>query len=185
MVSRANFDNSEETQNEDEIFKSLTHQIRRNIIRSLGEKKELTFSDIHKKIGTIDSPTLSYHLKSLKYLIDQSENEYYLTDVGIEAYNLLNRITESTLYKKGKKSFMIANIITIVCWTLILFLVPFLISTGLEKSLRVTIIILLNVVAQINFQLSWQLWGRSWKTSYKNRRRKRKLKKRQDKTTKE
>jgi DNA-binding transcriptional ArsR family regulator len=49
---------------EDEIFKLLTHQTRRNIIKVLGER-DLTFSQIQKKLE-IDSPTLSYHLKTMR-----------------------------------------------------------------------------------------------------------------------
>ncbi|MFX1286916.1 MAG: winged helix-turn-helix domain-containing protein, partial [Promethearchaeota archaeon] len=62
--------------NEDAIFKSLSHEIRRNIIRHIGDKKESTFSDIKNNIMSIDSPTLSYHLKSLIPLITQEEGKY-------------------------------------------------------------------------------------------------------------
>ena len=172
MVSQANKDVKTSKQDEDEIFKSLSHQIRRDVIRTLGEVKGQTFSEMQKVLGSIDSPSLSYHLKSLSFLIEQSENTYELTDVGEGAYLLLNRIDDNTQNKKGKKHFMIANIGTIVCWTIIMFAVPFLIQSQLEKSLLITIIILLNVVAQINFQLTWQLWGRTWQKSRKSRKRK-------------
>jgi len=51
------------TSKEDEIFKLLTHQKRRNIIKVLGER-DLTFSQIKRNLE-IDSPTHSYHLKSM------------------------------------------------------------------------------------------------------------------------
>lgn len=158
MVSQTANKNFLPKQDENEIFKSLSHQIRRNIIRTLGEGQELTFSEIQKFIGPLDSPTLSYHLKSLNFLIYQDESVYYLTDVGMGAYLLLNRIDDTAQNKKGKKHFLMANIGTIICWTIIMFAVPFLIQSQLETPLLITIIILLNVVAQINFQISWQLW---------------------------
>ncbi|WP_371804307.1 ArsR/SmtB family transcription factor [Candidatus Lokiarchaeum ossiferum] len=171
MTSQATHNDIVSKQDENEIFKSLNHQIRRNIIRTLGEGLELSFSEIQKVIGPLDSPTLSYHLKSLNFLVNQDESMYSLTDVGVGAYLLLNRIDDNTQNKKGKKAFLIANIGTIVCWTIIMFAVPFLIQSQLEPPLLITIIILLNVVAQINFQISWQLWGRSWKKSRKSRKR--------------
>ena len=55
--------------NEDEIFKSLAHKLRRKIIKEIGNSKKLLFSEIRKRLKPIDSPTLSYHLKSLETLL--------------------------------------------------------------------------------------------------------------------
>lgn len=66
---------------EDELFKTLTHQIRRDIIKILGES-ELTFTQIKNQLGSIDSPTLSYHLKNLNPLITQVANKYKLSEIG-------------------------------------------------------------------------------------------------------
>ena len=144
---------------EGEIFKSLTHEIRRNIIKALGMKDQSSFTDIKNAIGDIDNPTLSYHLKSLKHLINQKSDHYFLTDIGRVALLLMDRIDQSKRLRKGKKTFLYANIITIVCWTLVAFLIPNLIALFISVSLLIIIIIVINVVIQINSFLIWRLWG--------------------------
>ena len=51
---------------EEELIKSLSHKIRRDIIKFIGDGGELTFTEIKNFIESIDSPSLSYHLKSLQ-----------------------------------------------------------------------------------------------------------------------
>ncbi|MFX0075824.1 MAG: ArsR/SmtB family transcription factor, partial [Candidatus Hermodarchaeota archaeon] len=65
---------------EDEIFKLLTHPTRRNIIKVLGER-DLTFSQIQKNLN-IDSPTLSYHLKSMNQFVLQKKSKYSFSEIG-------------------------------------------------------------------------------------------------------
>jgi DNA-binding transcriptional ArsR family regulator len=101
---------------QDSIFKSLTHSIRREIIKHVGVEKGLTFSAIKKAIDPIDSPSLSYHLKSLAPLISQKEGKYVLSEIGIAAFNLLLKTDQNSQLKKYKKSFIIAYIITVICW---------------------------------------------------------------------
>ena len=79
---------------EDEIFKSLSHQVRRDIIKFLGENP-LSFTEINKNLEPIDSPTLSYHLKSLQLLLIQKMNRYELSEIGEAAFNLLSKTDES------------------------------------------------------------------------------------------
>jgi len=69
------------TSKEDEIFKILTHDTRRNIIKVLSDK-DLTFSEIKRGLEPIDSPTLSYHLKSMKQFIIQKNSKYSFSDIG-------------------------------------------------------------------------------------------------------
>ncbi len=83
---------SKHIQSEDEIFKSLNHPIRRNIIRVLGNNKSLSFSEILSNMDSIDSPSLSYHLKSLRFSINQNKTKYFLIKIGKSAFNLLTRI---------------------------------------------------------------------------------------------
>jgi len=73
---------------EQEVFKALDHQMRRDILRYVGEGKNLTFTDILNATGT-DSPTLSYHLRSLAPFIEQRDGKYGLTSIGKAAYTLL------------------------------------------------------------------------------------------------
>ncbi len=78
------FDNFEQG-----AFKALENQKRRDILRLIGEKKSIAFTDILSTSKIPDSPTLSYHLRELAPFIDQREGKYELTSLGKDAYNLL------------------------------------------------------------------------------------------------
>jgi DNA-binding transcriptional ArsR family regulator len=81
---------------EESLFKTLSHQIRRDIIRVIGEEKEVTFSEIKKIVGITESPLLAYHLNALSFLLVQENGKYRLSDLGKETYNLLSKTTVST-----------------------------------------------------------------------------------------
>lgn len=74
---------------EQEVFKALDHQTRRDVLRYVGEKKDAAFTDILNALKITDSPTLAYHLKTLSPFIGQKEGKYRLTTIGKDAYNLL------------------------------------------------------------------------------------------------
>ena len=76
---------------EEEVFKALDHQIRRDILRYIGEGKKPSFTDIKNATRSPDSPTLSYHLKTLTPFLEQKEGRYDLNPVGKAAYTLLLR----------------------------------------------------------------------------------------------
>ncbi len=79
-----------ETMNlEEEVFKALDHQMRRDILRYVGEAKSVSFTEIMNNVKVPDSPTLSYHLKTLSPFVEQGEGRYMLTMMGRDAYNLL------------------------------------------------------------------------------------------------
>jgi DNA-binding transcriptional ArsR family regulator len=78
---------------EESIFKTLSHQKRRDILRVIGESKEVTFTEIKESIGTEDSPSLSYHLNALNHLIMQKEGKYRLSELGRDAYSLVCKTT--------------------------------------------------------------------------------------------
>jgi len=100
---------------EDEIFKLLTHQIRRNIIKVLGER-DLTFSQIQTELGSIDSPTLSYHLKSMKEFVVQKESKYSFSEIGRAALLLLTKTDHSLKISRYRRNFFYAYLITLFCW---------------------------------------------------------------------
>jgi len=89
---------------EEEVFKALDHQIRRDILRYIGEGKNPTFTDIMTGIRSPDSPTLSYHLRTLPPFLEQKDGRYDLNPVGKAAYMLLLRTTPysqvASLHKK-------------------------------------------------------------------------------------
>ncbi len=80
---------SENESLEESIFKTLSNQKRRDILRFIGEHKQATFTEIKKAVEIEDSSSVSYHLNSLQNLISQQNEKYSLSDLGQEAYNLI------------------------------------------------------------------------------------------------
>jgi len=56
---------------------SLKHPVRRQILLLLEEKGEASFTEIQKAVGVNDTGLLSYHLKELGTLVEQSERGKY------------------------------------------------------------------------------------------------------------
>jgi DNA-binding transcriptional ArsR family regulator len=102
---------------EESIFKTLSNQKRRDIIRLLGERTEATFTEIKHSTGE-DSPSLSYHLSALQSLTAQNQGRYRLSELGQEAYKLMTKILASTSntsliwsLRRGIGTMIIANAI--------------------------------------------------------------------------
>jgi len=98
---------------EEDVFKALDHQIRRNVLRYIGEAKEPTFTEILNAVKIQDSPTLSYHLKTLSPFVIQQRGRYTLSPVGKDAYNLLLKTTtysKQARYMKKKTGVIIGHI---------------------------------------------------------------------------
>lgn len=99
---------------EDEVFKALDHQIRRNVLRFIGEAKEPTFTEILNTVNIPDSPTLSYHLKILSPFVLQNSGKYNLSPVGKAAYSLLlktSAFNRQALFMKKKTGALIGHIV--------------------------------------------------------------------------
>ena len=143
--------------NEDAIFKSLSHEIRRDIIRYIGNKKDSTFTDIKNNIMTIDSPTLSYHLKSLKTLIIQKESKYYLSEIGKASFNLLEKIDQSERIQKGKKRFLDAYFTTVICWISASIIIPLVYLYAPLDFLIPIVQIVITIISSINYVIIWKL----------------------------
>lgn len=155
---------------ENEIFKSLSHQTRRDIIKILGETKEATFTEIKNKLTNIDSPTLSYHLKSLNSMLTQQGENYILTDIGQTALLLMDKIDQSDRLKAWKRNILKSNIWTQVSWMIIMILVPFLISNYYSPITLIWVVVLINVIAQVNFQVIWRMFGKSYNPGKKQKK---------------
>jgi len=83
-------ENAEKLQDlEQQVFEALENQKRRDILRIVGEDKGIAYTKILNASKISDSPTLSYHLRSLAPFIEQKEGKYRLTAIGKDAYNLL------------------------------------------------------------------------------------------------
>ena len=78
---------------EESIFKTLSHQTRRDILRFIGEQKQASFTEIKNSVKVEDSAQLSYHLNTLQPLITQKGGKYTLTKLGQDAYALINKTT--------------------------------------------------------------------------------------------
>lgn len=97
---------------EQEVFKALENQNRRDILRLVGEKNGTTFTNILNESEIHDSPTLSYHLRTLTPFIEQKQGRYHLTPIGKDAYNLLLKTTtysRLTLIQKRKWEVILGN----------------------------------------------------------------------------
>ena len=80
------------------IFHALAHRIRRGIIRALGEKRELSFTDLLKELGIVDSSLLAFHMKKLEGFVRRNERGYYeLTSTGWKAYRVLKELERESV----------------------------------------------------------------------------------------
>ncbi|MFX1235886.1 MAG: winged helix-turn-helix domain-containing protein [Promethearchaeota archaeon] len=145
---------------EDEIFKILTHDTRRSIIKVLGNK-DLTFSEIKRGLEPIDSPTLSYHLKSMKQFIIQKNTKYSFSDIGRAALLLLTKTDQSIKMSRYRRNFVYAYVITLLCWVAAEILTPLAFWFISPKTLSNLIIqITINVICTINLIILGQLKSR-------------------------
>ncbi|NHJ19570.1 MAG: ArsR family transcriptional regulator [Candidatus Lokiarchaeota archaeon] len=139
------------TSKEDEIFKLLTHPTRRNIIKALGER-DLTFSEIQKNLE-IDSPTLSYHLKSMNAFVIQKKSKYSFSEIGRAALFLLTKTDQSIKMSRYRRYFLYVYIVSYACWVITGVITPIIM---LFYSIGLSIFIFeiaLNVIAVVNMSV--------------------------------
>ncbi len=108
----------ENMSSEESIFKSLSNQKRRDILRVVGERQEVSFTEIKNQVSIEDSPTLSYHLNALERLLEQKEGRYRLSDLGRDTFNLMNKINAYSMstsilnsFRRQLSAMIIANAI--------------------------------------------------------------------------
>lgn len=136
---------------EEEVFKALDHQMRRDILRYVGDGKNPTFTDIMNTIRT-DSPTLSYHIKSLAPFIEQRDGKYSLTPIGKAAYTLLLRTAaynKVALLHKKKYGAKVGNTI--------LWVAAIATAAVLKVDTTLTAVIL-PILAGISLYITYQLF---------------------------
>ena len=141
---------------EEEIFKSLGHQVRRDIVKILGENP-LTFTEIKHNLDLIDSPTLSYHLKSLQPLLTQEGKKYELSRIGEAAFNLLSKTDESVRISRYKRKFLYAYYVTVICWVSASTIIPFILSADLGFWTITYVNIFITIISTINYVILWTL----------------------------
>ena len=147
---------------EDEIFKALGNKIRRNIIKILGKKGKVSFTDILTNIGNIDSSKLSYHLRCLNGMVEQFEGLYNLTEIGNAAVSLMDKIDQSEAIQKRKKKFMWANLASTLFLISFIIAISIIIRKVIPENNVIWLLVILFILAQINQQVIWYLFRKSY-----------------------
>jgi DNA-binding transcriptional ArsR family regulator len=122
---------------EQDVFKALENQKRRDILRLIGEKKGISFTEVLNASKIPDSPTLSYHLRELAPFIEQKEGKYQLTPIGKDAYSLLLKTAaygKVVLFQKKRYGATFGN--------LLLWIIAVAAAVYLEADTTLTFIIL-------------------------------------------
>jgi hypothetical protein len=101
---------------EHQVFKSLSHQVRRDIVRFVGERTKASFSEIRNSLGIEDSSMLSYHLNGLRALLNQPESDYVLSELGKHAYRLILGTTSVGTEARLKKTIRYAIVANAILW---------------------------------------------------------------------
>lgn len=76
-----------------EIFAALRHPIRRQLLLLLEDQGEMSFTEIQNAVGMSDTGLMSYHLKELAPLVEQStRGKYCLSEVGRASITLFRKV---------------------------------------------------------------------------------------------
>ncbi|MFX1411105.1 MAG: ArsR/SmtB family transcription factor [Promethearchaeota archaeon] len=91
-------ENSNQNNNQDveaSFYYALGHELRRRIIKIIGDNEFSSFTELKKELG-VSTGTIYHHLDTLSELIEQKEDKkYYLKELGVHAYNSLKDDIES------------------------------------------------------------------------------------------
>jgi len=105
-----------EASTEDHVFKSLSHPIRRDIIRVIGERGRATFTEVRNALKIDESASLSYHLSGLGPLLRQQNSSYSLNDLGKHAYRLILGTTSVGTESRLKRKLRYAIVANALLW---------------------------------------------------------------------
>ena len=139
-----------ETDEYDDIFAALKHPVRRQILLFLEERGEASFTQIQNVVGIDDTGLMSYHLKELAPLVEQSERgKYRLSEVGKAGAELFQRVERERRGTRVTVRSEIENWLgeTIVKGVLLALLL------GFTWSVSVTVDILLSVQSFVGVSL--------------------------------
>lgn len=85
----------------DYMFSALSHEVRRSIVKNLGESKILSFSELMERIGIRETGTFGFHLKKAEPLLEKlPDGRYKLSSLGETAYKLLTYLEKPELLEK-------------------------------------------------------------------------------------
>jgi hypothetical protein len=141
---------------EEEIFRALSHEKRRKVVRCLGEVGGCTFSEIGINAGINDTPILSYYLRILRPLLRQEGDRYYLTESGRDAFSLILRSSyfPQEREKKWRERLPWLIIGNAVLWACAIYSIGILQGTGPE---RMKVILILGGFSFASILLNSQL----------------------------
>ena len=72
------------------MFSALSHGARRAVVKSLGEKGILSFSQLREAAGIAETGTFGFHLKKTEPLLEKlPDGRYKLSKLGEKAYGLM------------------------------------------------------------------------------------------------
>ena len=110
---------------EETVFKTLSNQKRRDILRFIGERREATFTEIKSSMQVEDTPSLSYHLNALDCLIIQKSGKYSLSELGQDAYSLIYKTSIYTSSNSAisylKKELPVVIVANAILWAAAIF----------------------------------------------------------------
>lgn len=87
--------NSKRQDTEARFYYALSHEIRRKIIKLIGENQNISFTKLKKELG-VSTGTIYHHLDTLSELIKQKKDKkYYLKELGVYAYKSLKNNIET------------------------------------------------------------------------------------------
>ncbi len=88
---------------EDQFYIALSHDIRRQIIKTIGRATKSSFTEF-KQTLKVSTGTLYHHLEVLKDCVYQkADKKYYLTTLGEHAFHILEHNVESIEASRDKK----------------------------------------------------------------------------------
>lgn len=135
----------------DAIFTALKHPIRRQILLLLEQKGAAAFTDIQKAVGTNDTGLISYHLKELAPLVDQTvRGKYRLSEIGQTSMVLFRKVelekqrTSTTVRREIER--VIGEIVFLFFIAGVTIMAP--LSVGIYMSVQ-------NLVAASNLALEY------------------------------
>lgn len=79
---------------EDILFTALAHEARRRVVKALGDKGRLTFTEMMAAAGIDETGTFGFHLKKMEPLLEKEGAWYRLSELGRLAYRILKHIEE-------------------------------------------------------------------------------------------
>ncbi len=77
----------------DYILSVTSNELRRRIIKIVGEEGPISYTKLMKRLDIKDSGTLGFHIKKMNRMLKRDDlGEYTLNELGIKAYNLIKEL---------------------------------------------------------------------------------------------